>query len=329
MNVTVTVLIPMYNRQEYIEDCIRSLQAQSWQELEILLVDDGSSDRTVEICRGFAQADPRIRILLSKHGGVSAARNLGLEAATGKYIFFLDSDDVIHPLLVETLAQSMEENGAPLSGTRCYNVPQAHWHKVPEVMARDTAPGNTVYKSHPDVLREVFSGETPLGMIGGVMMLRDWIGQTRFRTDLHIGEDYYFIYENMIKGASAVFLQQKWYYCRIHSGNSSWDYTYTGFETRFYRRRLVWQSEEALGRPEYANVQKRDAFSILANFLTKDSTDSGDKVKIRNTVKAYRKELFPALSWKSKILFVVYVYMPVLTPLLLCLRKKRHQNTGR
>lgn len=328
MNATVTVLIPMYNRQQYIEECIRSLQAQSWQELEILLIDDGSSDHTVEICQALAQTDPRIRILLSEHGGVSAARNKGLDAAKGKYIFFLDSDDVIHPLLLETLVGSMEQSGAPLSGTQCHNVPEAYWDKVPEVIARDNVLGDTVYKNHQDMLREVFAGKTPLAVVGGVMMRRDWIGQTRFRTDLYIGEDFYFIYENMIKGAGAIFLRQKWYYCRLHSSNSSWDFTYAGFMNRFYRRELVWKSEEALGRPEYANAQKKQVFGIFTSFLAKDSVSSSDKVKMRKTMKDYKKVLFPAFSWKAKILFIINVYMPILTPMLLYLKKKHRKKAA-
>ena len=326
MSVIVTVLIPMYNRQEYIEECIHSLQEQSFKDMEILLVDDGSTDRTLEICQNLAQTDARIRILLAEHGGVSAARNKGLEAARGKYIFFLDSDDVIHPLLLETLVLAMEQHDAPLSGTLCHNVPESHWHKVPKLMARDTALGTTVYKNHAQMLEEVFTSKTPLNVIGGVMMRRDWIGQTRFRTDLYIGEDFYFVYENMIKGADALFLQQIWYYCRLHESNSSWDFAYSGFLNRFYRRELVWKSEEALGRPEYANIQKRRAFSLLPIFLKKGTMSRSDEAKMRQIIKQYKNDLFPVLSWKYKILFILLVYMPFLTPVLIGLIKKFSKN---
>ena len=110
MDVKVSVIIPVYNREQYVEECIQSLQKQTHQNMEIILIDDGSSDNTVQICSRMATEDPRILLLTMEHGGVSAARNKGLDTAKGKYIFFLDSDDVIHPLLLETLVEGMEKH---------------------------------------------------------------------------------------------------------------------------------------------------------------------------------------------------------------------------
>lgn len=322
MDVKVSVIIPVYNREQYVQECIASLQKQTHQNIEIILIDDGSSDKTVEICRTLAKEDPRILLLAMEHGGVSAARNKGLDTAKGKYIFFLDSDDVIHPLLLETLAEGMEKYAAPLAGTKVLSVPQSRWHTAMEEMQQDAGPGRTAYKSFQEAIREVFAGETPLGMIGGVMMRRDWIGQTRFRTDLYIGEDYYFVYENLIKGASAVFLEQRWYYCRLHADNSSWDYQLSGFMNRLYRRELVWKSEEAFGRTENANYQKREAFAIFMRFLEKNTMDRSQKKQMRKVMRSYGKTVFPALQTKTKILYIAGVYFPPVYWILSWIRKK-------
>ncbi|MBQ2815882.1 MAG: glycosyltransferase family 2 protein [Clostridia bacterium] len=134
-NNSVSIIIPVYNRQEVVEECIRSVQLQSYSDFEIILIDDGSTDNTVEICQQIATKDKRIKILTSPHGGVSSARNAGLDAATGEYIF-LDSDDIIHPKLLEVLVKELEEHHASITGTKSRNCMQQYWLKVKDVFYR-------------------------------------------------------------------------------------------------------------------------------------------------------------------------------------------------
>ena len=310
MNDLVSIIVPVYNRQDYLPDCMQSIFAQSHRNLEIILIDDGSTDKTPTLCAEYAAADHRVATLSGAHAGVSAARNLGLDAAKGDFVFFLDSDDAIHPLLLETLVQSMQTHHAAMGGTRVINISNRNWTLLPEYIRKSPAPGQTVYRDAPAALRSIFIGGSPLNVIGGVMMRRDLIGQTRFRTDIHIGEDYYFIYENLLKGADAVFLKQLWYYCRIHSSNSSGDFSYQGFWTRFYRRQLVWQSEEALGRPQNANVEKHSAFMAYLDCVRKNAMPKADRKKMCAVMKKHRKEILPALNFPRKIRFYMTVYFP-------------------
>lgn len=108
-NTKVTVIIPFYNVENYIEECICSVIGQSFQNLEILCVDDGSTDRSAEIVKRFAKADPRIRIAEQKNKGASAARNTALDLATGKYIYFMDSDDILKEKTLEYCVYMAEE----------------------------------------------------------------------------------------------------------------------------------------------------------------------------------------------------------------------------
>ena len=314
---TVSVIIPVYNREEYIRECIDSVFAQSHQEFEIVIIDDGSSDNTVEICESLAESDDRIKFIKAEHGGVSAARNKGLEAAKGEYVFFLDSDDVIHPMLFETLVTAMKQNNAAISGTVVVNFPDKHWHEVKDMIAKSSSVGETTYQSHQQSLDAMFRGSSPLSMIGGIMMRRDLIGDTKFNTDIYIGEDYLFIYENLIKGADTVFLRQKWYYCRLHSNNSSWDYGFSGFYTRFIRRKLVWESEERFGRIKNSNKQKNDAMNAFITCLKKNKSYSQDVKEMRRVMRQHRNVILGALTLKRKIAFVVTVYLPFLCPIVL------------
>ena len=326
MHDFISIIIPIYNRQNVIEECIRSVEAQSHQNYEVILVDDGSTDDTVSVCRDLAAQNPKIKLTEASHGGVSAARNLAMELAFGDYLFFLDSDDVIHPLLLEDLLKGMEESGAEIGGTEVLNIRENHWHRLHQHMDDQAHHATYTCQNLNDTLNAIFHSATPLNMIGGVMMRRDLIGETRFRTDLFIGEDFDFIYRNLLKSTKSVFLTEKRYYCRIHKGNSSWQYDFPGFWTRFYRRELVWQSEEALGRSHNAMSQKQQAFSIFLNCLSKNQPGSPDCRKMCQTMKAYRSTIFPALSHTSQIRFCLSVYTPRLylrlLPLLNRLKKK-------
>lgn len=310
MNHLVSVIIPVYNRADYLPECMASVRNQSYQDLEILIIDDGSTDGTLELCKQYQKEDSRIRLIAADHGGVSSARNRGLDEATGEYIFFVDSDDVIHPQLIQTLLESLVQTGAAIAGTKPLPVLLDQWDQVPLLILQSGTAAETSYKTPEETIHDFFYGLSPLGVIGGVMLRKDHIGQTRFHTDLSIGEDFYFVYQNLIKGADAVFLKQRWYYYRCHSDNSNKDPSFASFWSRFYRRKLVWQSEEALGRTEYANMQKRNALSVYLTVVTVNRMDRTDQKKVRKVVKQHRKDIFPALRLRGKVRYYLSVYLP-------------------
>ena len=312
----ISVIIPIYNRQNFIEECLRSILTQSYQNFEILIIDDGSTDQTVAVCKAIAKNEPRIKLFEAEHGGVSAARNIGLEAAKGDFVFFVDSDDVIHPLLLETLVTSLKNTDAGIAGTINAPCSDAHWHKVAEAIHKSTAPGKTQYKDNAASLYCMFTSKSPFIQMGGNMIRKDLIGDTKFRTDISIGEDFYFIYELLLKGCNTVFLEQKWYYLRLHEKNSSWDFGYTGFWTRFYRRKLVWENEEKMGRAEYANRQKRSAFKCFLSCIEKNKPYSEDSRKMRAVLREYKKVLLPALNRNMKILYLSFLTFPATTLLI-------------
>ncbi len=111
----VSILIPAYKVEKYISASISSAQAQSYPDIEIVIVNDGSPDRTGEICDEFAQKDKRIRVIHLPKSGVSIARNTALEAAKGDYVFFLDSDDRIEPDTISYLMECMHRDGSDIA----------------------------------------------------------------------------------------------------------------------------------------------------------------------------------------------------------------------
>ena len=91
----VSVIVPVYNIEEYVSYCIESLVGQDYQNLEIILVDDGSKDLSFKICDEWSKRDSRIKIIRKPNGGLSSARNVGLDFATGEYVLFIDGDDYL------------------------------------------------------------------------------------------------------------------------------------------------------------------------------------------------------------------------------------------
>jgi glycosyltransferase involved in cell wall biosynthesis len=110
----VSVIVPAYQAAHYLPRCLDAILAQTHPALEILLVDDGSEDDTPAVCDRFSARDGRVKVIRQSHRGVSAARNAGLDRATGKYLCFVDADDTVSPAMLARLIQAAEETGAAL-----------------------------------------------------------------------------------------------------------------------------------------------------------------------------------------------------------------------
>ena len=122
MSDLISVIVPVFKAEPYLDQCIQSIVDQTYRDLEILLIDDGSPDQCPQICDKWAEKYPRIVVVHKENGGVSRARNTGIERATGKYIAFVDSDDFLEPTYAEYLYRALCDTGADISEcryTRC------------------------------------------------------------------------------------------------------------------------------------------------------------------------------------------------------------------
>lgn len=118
MLAKVSVVVPVFRVEKYLRDCLESVVGQSYRELDIILIDDGSDDGSGEICDAYAGKDNRIRVIHKSNGGLSSARNAGIEASEGDYIAFIDSDDIIHADFIKILADLCYSNKSDISGCR-------------------------------------------------------------------------------------------------------------------------------------------------------------------------------------------------------------------
>jgi len=117
-NCLISVIVPCYNQEKYIKDCLDSVLAQTFTDYEVIAIDDGSTDSSVAILNEYAKKDDRIRVIIQSNQGVVAARNNAIKEAKGKYILPLDADDKIHPTCLEKLYKAMCENKGDIITSR-------------------------------------------------------------------------------------------------------------------------------------------------------------------------------------------------------------------
>lgn len=172
----VSVIVPVYRVEKYIENCLNSLIAQTYDNWEAILVDDGSPDRSGEICNGYAARDSRFRVIHKQNGGLSSARNTAIPKARGKYIFFLDSDDFLHYETLESLVNLAEDTDSDIA--QCGFV-RGNDNVFPEFEKGQFS----IYDNH-----SIFTSYTAKIIIWGKLFKTEVIGNIRFPEGL-INED--------------------------------------------------------------------------------------------------------------------------------------------
>lgn len=178
-NKTISVIVPVYNTEQYLERCLRSVLQQTYPYVELICVNDGSTDGSAEILAHAAAQDSRIKVLTQTNQGQSAARNVALREATGDYIFFVDADDFIHPQMLEILLIAVQKSGAPVAAT----VETKNY----DASLIDTA--NLQYAVHTAPLRHILQNEASGSVIWNKLYERELIQNRPFITGIYF-EDW-------------------------------------------------------------------------------------------------------------------------------------------
>lgn len=179
----ISVIVPVYNCGDYIERCIRSIMSQTYTDLEIICVDDGSSDRSGEMLDTLALEDPRIRVIHQENGGASAARNTGIDLATGEIITFVDSDDAVEPDMYETLLSHFADKNVDI--VHCGYKRMYLDGSCKEVNGTGCQVRQTKYEAAECLL----SGKMFVGSLCNKLFRAHLLAGVRFDTTLAINED--------------------------------------------------------------------------------------------------------------------------------------------
>lgn len=219
----VSIVIPVYNVEKYLGICLDSVLAQQFTNFEAILVDDGSTDGSPAICDEYAGKDSRFRVIHQQNGGLSHARNTGAKSAAGDYIFFLDSDDCIHPKLLLKLTELAEQYHAALVQTDMEQVPEnfsGYEKEIDndfEVYRFDTIDAfYNIDKDNPK-----FSKDIRLITIVAWSKLyrRDLVEKIPFPEEIKLHEDQMAVHRFIVEAGGMVFCRAPLYFYRTRQGS--------------------------------------------------------------------------------------------------------------
>lgn len=204
----VSIIVPVYNAEKYIDNCVTSVVNQTYSKWELLLIDDGSFDSSGMICDNYSRLNSRIRVVHQKNLGVSAARNRGIECAEGEYIAFLDADDALPQESLKTLVNSLIDNNADVAmGITCGEKWENH-------------SGVEIWKGE-DGIQYSLMDDPYTCAAWGKLYRRELIGETRFDRKIKINEDSLFVFQIMCKKPVCVCVNKEIYQYIQVSGSAS------------------------------------------------------------------------------------------------------------
>ena len=304
----ISVIVPIYHVEKYLPACVESICAQTYSNIEIILVDDGSPDRCGEMCDEFAQKDNRIRVIHKINGGLSDARNAGIEAASGEYIAFIDSDDTIDSRMLELLLQTIENTKTDISCCLYTEYPEGekpfiHQKKYTQPEVLDSV----------EALKRLFSTSTGQEIIACNKLYRHELFEDGIRFPVgKLHEDNFTTYQLFGKAGSVSFLDCELYFY-LRRKNSI-----TGcFNPR--RMEAIQAGEEAM---EYVRQRKlplkleAEAFyfrintGLLNAMICSHSVNLEFRKKIEHNLFHSEHSYFsnPYFSKKNKLLMLVYKF---------------------
>ncbi|MBF0957453.1 MAG: glycosyltransferase family 2 protein [Alloprevotella tannerae] len=219
MNPLVSIVIPVYNLEEYIQSCIESLRRQTYQNLEIIVVNDGSTDNTLSTIKKLARNDGRIKCIDQKNQGVSVARNRGIEESRGDYFMFVDGDDVMKAQAVSLMVEAALETEADVV---CAGIEKQIEYPSDDILLRDIRNINNARSvlSSDEALKELLYEKKITNGPFAKLFLTKKFKANRFPEGVSIAEDLYFNYRALLQARTVTLLYTKVYYYVLRQGSA-------------------------------------------------------------------------------------------------------------
>lgn len=283
-NPLISVIVPIYKVEKYLDRCVESIVNQTYKNLEIILVDDGSPDNCPQMCDDWAKKDNRIKVIHKENGGLSDARNTGLKIAKGEYIAFVDSDDWIEKNYIQFLYKAILDNNADLSACDIRFVPDGE----DVIEANEDYNSSNVYDCE-EALSQLIKGEGFRAVAWNKLYRQNIVINDFFEVGkLH--EDEFFTYRIFDKCQKLVYIDIPLYNYRQRSGSimavqsiRHLDSLEAGF------RRLSFFKEK------YPRLYKSDKITFcigcIAGYANASNGEYDDNDKAKKTIKEYRKRI--------------------------------------
>ena len=211
----VSVIVPVYNTEKYLSECIDSLICQTYENIEIILIDDGSIDNSPNICDNFSKKDNRIKVIHKLNSGVSSARNYGLAVCTGELIMFVDSDDYLEKNFVEKLVSNMSDNRMIICG---------YYENYPSIKEEKIGKSKRI-KGYKEMTKCLLTDSSVSGFLWNKLFISKIIknNKIQFNSDLHYCEDLLFILQYLKYVDEIRIIPHCLYNYRMRKSSATWN----------------------------------------------------------------------------------------------------------
>lgn len=310
----ISVIIPVYNVQEYIGRCLESILCQTYSNMEVLCVVDGSPDRSGEICEQYSRRDRRIRVFHIENGGVGNARNYALDRIEGTWFCFIDADDWIEPEYLEVLYRNAKKENCEISAC---DFQRNESYCLGYESAVET---NHIYGSSQKCIHAYICAPNSLyGMVWNKLYLTETFGDVRFDPTVRVNEDCLYTQEIMEHSQRACVTSLKlyhWFYRKdsaCHSSEIKADYSPAKVFDILYQRNLALEDREVNQK-----LKRNYVLYVVKILMYSQNARNGSEAQgaIRKC-KVWCKEVWKTLSVKEKVKTYMMLYMPWVKPIAL------------
>lgn len=293
MNKLVSIIVPVYNVAAYLNECLDSLIYQTYQNIEIILVDDGSTDNSYEICKEYANLDNRIHLIKKVNGGAASARNLALDNISGDYICFVDSDDYVELNYVQRLVEELEKNDSDITICSYSNLDKIkstkYEYEINQKLFTD------------EEYIERFLSDWTCALIWNKIFKREVIGDIRFPTG-HKIDDEFFTYQCIMNCKSIYFFNESLYIYRLRKSSVMNDSN----KEMILKDRLQYLTgryDNVVTR--YPNLKVKYLENLMDNFLT-IKRSINDKALYKSYFNKYLKKIMLSnVKLKLKVIYLM------------------------
>ena len=290
MGEKISVIVPVYNVEAYLERCVESILQQTYAHFELILINDGSTDSSGQICDHLASQYENIKVYHIENSGVSNARNMGIQLATGSWVTFIDSDDFVTQDYLATLASAVEGVNvgfviAPL-------------HHIKNGIVTDLPPhsGKTELWSTEETMKELLMTTRTSFFPVAKLFKRDLLADEKFNTNYHLAEDALFLTELLLKTrCSCVFIDKPVYYYDHREGSETTSVNRHVFDTIEVYQQIIAQVSQAFPNLKYELIN-RECWSYITVYdkiiFTSREEYQKEKAELRTWIVQHRREIW-------------------------------------
>ena len=290
MGEKISVIVPVYNVEAYLERCVESILQQTYTHFELILINDGSTDSSGQICDHLASQYENIKVYHIENAGVSNARNMGIQLATGSWVTFIDSDDFVTQDYLATLASAVEGLNVGFVIAPLHHIKNGIVTDIP------SHSGKTELWSTEETMKELLMTTRTSFFPVAKLFKRDLLADEKFNTNYHLAEDALFLTELLLKTrCSCVFIDKPVYYYDHREGSATTSVNRHVFDTIEVYKQIIAQVSQAFPNLKYELIN-RECWSYITVYdkiiFTSREEYQKEKAELRTWIVQHRREIW-------------------------------------